>query len=129
MAGIRLQHASMVIPPGKQETVRAFYGGVIGLEEKQPPRSLAHMQLVWFAAGEGEMELHFLPNPALLDWSDQRHICLEVEDLEAYRRRLSEAGVTIQAAEPIHNRPRFFCHDPFGNLLEFTTILGDYLDE
>jgi hypothetical protein len=26
----------------------------------------------------------------------------------------------------IPNRPRFFCRDPFGNLIEFTTILGDY---
>jgi hypothetical protein len=53
----------MVIPPGAQDAVRTFYGEVLGLEEKQPPRSLAHLHLVWFAAGEGEMELHFLPDP------------------------------------------------------------------
>src|SRR6266851_8371731 len=55
MAGPRLQHASMLIPTGTQDAVRAFYGGVLGLEEKQPPRSLAHLHLVWFAAGEGEL--------------------------------------------------------------------------
>ncbi|MEO7018524.1 MAG: VOC family protein [Ktedonobacteraceae bacterium] len=126
MAGPRLQHASMVIPHGTQESVRAFYGGILGLEEKQPPQSLAHLQVVWFAAGEGELELHFLPASNVPDRSDQRHICFAVDDLEEYRRRLCEAKVTVASADPIPSRPRFFCHDPFGNLLEFTTIESDY---
>ncbi len=100
MTGPRLQHTSMLIPPGAQESVRAFYGGVLGLEEKQPPHSLAHLNLVWFAAGEGEMELHFLPDPNPPDGTDQRHICLVVDDLEDYRRRLTEAGATITSAVP-----------------------------
>ncbi len=72
------------------------------------------------------MELHFLPDTRPLDWTDQRHICLVVEDLEEYRRRLTAAGVPVIPADPIPNRPRFFCHDPFGNRLELTTIQGDY---
>lgn len=126
MTGPRLQHTAMSIPAGGQGTVRAFYGGVLGLEEKQPPQSLAHLNLVWFAAGDGEMELHFRPDPHPPGGTDQRHICLVVDDLEDYRRRLQEAGATITSAEPIPNRPRFFCRDPLGNLLEFTTIQGDY---
>ena len=126
MAKPRLQHAAINVPPGSQERVRAFYGGIIGLEEKQPPQSLAHLNLVWFAAGEGEMELHFRPDSNPPDGTDRRHLCLVVDDLEDYRRRLTEAGATITSAEPIPNRPRFFCRDPFGNLLEFTTIQGDY---
>ncbi len=122
----RLQHASMLIPPGAQETVRAFYGGLLGLEEKPTPQSLAHLHIVWFAAGEGEMELHFLPTTHRPSTNDQRHICLVVDDLEAYRRRLEEAHVTITEAEPIPQRPRFFCRDPFGNLVELATIEGDY---
>jgi catechol 2,3-dioxygenase-like lactoylglutathione lyase family enzyme len=126
MTGPRLQHTSMVIPPGTQQSVRAFYGEVLGLEEKQPPHTLAHLNLVWFAAGEDEMELHFIPDPHHPAGMDQRHICLVVENLEDYQRRLTGAGVAIISAEPIPNRPRFFCRDPLGNLVEFTTILGDY---
>lgn len=122
----RLQHASMTVPDGTQDEVRAFYGGILGLTEKPTPQSLAHLHLVWFAAGNGEMELHFLPDPYIPDKADPGHICLEVDDLEAYRRKLTEAGVRIIEAEPIPNRPRFFCHDPFGNRIELTTILGDY---
>lgn len=126
MARPRLQHAAMIIPPGSQDAVRAFYGGLLGLEEKSPPSSLSHRQLVWFAAGEGELELHFMPDPNPPDGTDRRHICLVVEDLEEYRGRLTQAGVTIIPADPIPFRPRFFCRDPFGNLLELTTIQGDY---
>jgi catechol 2,3-dioxygenase-like lactoylglutathione lyase family enzyme len=129
MAEPRLQHASMTIPAGAQDTVRAFYGGILGLTEKEPPQSLAHLHLVWFAAGDGEMELHFLPDPYLPDKADPGHICLEVDDLQAYRRRLIEEGIKIIEAEPIPNRPRFFFLDPFGNRIELTTILGDYRSE
>ena len=126
MAKPRLQHAAINVPPGSQEKVRAFYGEILGLEEKQPPQSLTHLKLVWFAAGEGEMELHFRPDSNPPDGTDRRHLCLVVDDLEDYRRRLKEASATITSAEPIPNRPRFFCRDPFGNLVEFTTIQGDY---
>lgn len=122
----RLQHVSIVITPGGQETARAFYSGVLGLEEKETPSTLAHMHLLWFAVGEGEMELHCLPGNTLPSGGEQNHFCLVVDNLDEYRRRLSEAGVALTEAEPIPNRPRFFCRDPFGNLLELTTIEGDY---
>ena len=126
MARLRLQHVSLVIPQGGQDRVRAFYGDLLGLEEKQPPKSLAHLQLVWFIAGEGEIELHFTPEGVPPDGTDQRHICLEVDNLEVYRQRLTEAGIAQDEAVPIPYRPRFFVRDPFGNLLELTTIQGDY---
>ena len=126
MARPRLQHTSILVPPGAQEAVRAFYGNLLGLEEKEPPQTLAHLQLVWFAAGEGEMELHFLPTVERSAEEDQRHICLVVDDLDAYRQRLAEAGIAITEAEVIPYRPRFFCRDPFGNLVELATIQGDY---
>lgn len=122
MATPRLQHVSLLIPPGTQEEVRAFYGSLIGLKEKQPPAALAQSKLVWFAAGEGEMEIHFIPTTERLVENEQ-HFCLAVDDVDAYRKRLSAAGVAIIEATPIPARPRFFCRDPFGNLVEFTTLL------
>lgn len=120
----QLQHVSLLIPPDTQEAVRAFYGHLLGLEEKPPPPSLAQFRLVWFAAGEGERELHFVPSVDRPGKNDQ-HMCLVVDDLEWYRHRLEEAGVPVIEAEPIPLRPRFFCRDPFGNLIELTTFLGD----
>ena len=106
--------------------MRAFYGGLLGLTEKPVPESLHDLELVWFSAGEDELELHFLPDPVPPDPRAERHLCLEVDDVEAWRRRLEAAGVVTSDQIAIPNRPRFFCHDPFGNLIEFTSILGDY---
>lgn len=128
MATLRLQHVSLLVPPETQEAVRAFYGHLIGLEEKQPPAALAQSKLVWFAAGEGELEIHFIPTTERLVENEQ-HFCLAVDDVDAYRERLSAAGVTIIEATPIPARPRFFCRDPFGNLVEFTTLLGHATQE
>ena len=122
----RLQHVSTPYPPGRQEDVRAFYGNVLGLVEKPVPDSLFDQELVWFEAGPLELELHFLPDPVPADRTSQRHFCLEVDDLDGWRRRLEEAGVETSDQTPIPNRPRFFCRDPFGNLIELTTITGDY---
>jgi catechol 2,3-dioxygenase-like lactoylglutathione lyase family enzyme len=116
----------MPYPREQQEDVRAFYGDVLGLVEKPVPASLADQELVWFEAGPLELELHFLPDPVPVDRAAQRHFCLEVDDLEGWRRRLEEAGVETSDQTPIPNRPRFFCRDPFGNLIELTTIMGDY---
>lgn len=124
----RLQHASIIIPAGTQDQARAFYGGVLGLEEKEPPHSLAHLNLVWFAVGDGEMEIHCSPNGDPPAGTEQSHFCLVVDDLEGYRRRLEEAGAPITEAPPIPYRPRFFCRDPFGNMVELTTIERDYRD-
>ena len=126
MARTRLQHVSTPYPRGRRDEVRAFYGGVLGLAEKAVPESLRALELVWFAAGEDELELHFLPDPVPPDPRAERHFCLEVEDVEAWRRHVEAAGVETSDQIPIPNRPRFFCRDPFGNLIEFTTILGDY---
>ena len=104
--------------------MRRFYGGVLGLEERPTPSTLAGTTLLWFSAGEG-LELHFFPG--VPDPKAGRHFCLDIEDLEETRRRLQEAGLEPYDDTPIPNRPRFFCRDPVGNLVEFTSIEGDYL--
>ena len=121
----RLQHVSTPYPPGRADDLRAFYGGLLGLEEKPAPPGLAERDIMWFEAGPDELELHFLPEAAG-DTRTQRHFCLEVEDVEAWRQRLESAGVATSDTTPIRNRPRFYAHDPFGNLIEFATLLGDY---
>jgi catechol 2,3-dioxygenase-like lactoylglutathione lyase family enzyme len=119
-----LQHVSSPFPEGEQAAVRRFYGEVLGLSEKPTPASLAHMGLVWFAAGDG-LEMHFFPEPP--GSQSARHFCLDIDDLEETRQRLTEAGLEPYDDTPIPNRPRFFCRDPVGNLIEFTRIEGEYL--
>jgi len=119
-----LQHVSSPYPEGEDTSMRRFYGEVLGLREKPTPSTLAGMRLVWFSAGEG-LELHFFPGRP--DVESTRHFCFDIDDLEETRSRLQEAGLEPFDDTAIPNRPRFFCRDPVGNLVEFTRIEGDYL--
>ena len=117
----RLQHVSSPFAHGRQAALRGFYGELLGLREIPTPSTLAHLELVWFSAGDG-VELHFFQGAA--DDAAARHFCLDIEDLDETRRRLRDAGHEPYDDTPIPNRPRFFCRDPAGNLVEFTSIEG-----
>jgi catechol 2,3-dioxygenase-like lactoylglutathione lyase family enzyme len=100
--------------------VRAFYGDLLGLEERDVPPKLDASELVWFRVG-GDLELHcMLAGEAP---PQRAHFCLAVDDgLDELRARLEDAGVETSDATEIVGRPRFFCHDPFGNLLELACL-------
>lgn len=116
----RLQHVSLPYPDGEQETVRAFYGALVGLREIDVPQTLQSQRLIWFSGGPDNLELHFFPG--VPDGTHRRHLCLEVDDADTARRELKGAGHAPFDATPIPGRPRFFCRDPFGNLVEFTVL-------
>jgi catechol 2,3-dioxygenase-like lactoylglutathione lyase family enzyme len=120
----RLQHVSSPFTDGDQAALRVFYGELLGLSEIPTPSTLAHLELIWFSAGDG-VELHFFRGG--VDPAAARHFCLDIEGLEEIRRRLRDAGHEPYDDAPIPNRPRFFCRDPAGNLVEFTSVEGSYL--
>ena len=121
----RIQHVSLPRPPGpvSAETARRFYSGIIGLEEIPKPATLMN-DLVWFKLGD--QELHLFAEDLPVDVRMERHLCLEFDDVEAVKQLLIENGFEPSETTPIKNRPRFFCRDPFGNNIEFTTITGEY---
>jgi catechol 2,3-dioxygenase-like lactoylglutathione lyase family enzyme len=122
----RLQHTSVPMPQGGQAAARAFYGQALGMEEITPPSSLDRPNLVWFRAGRDGHEVHvFVEDPAGEN-SNAQHLCLQVDDIEAYRAQLKVHGIAIEETTPIVNRPRFFVRDPFNNLVELTQITGEY---
>ena len=120
---MKLQHVSSPFPEGRQADVRRFYGEVLGLVEIEVPRTLNAARLIWYSSGDG-LELHFFSGET--SPGSARHFALDVEDLDRTRRRLTEAGFEPYDETPIPNRPRFFCRDPFDNLVELTSIQGDY---
>ena len=119
-AGMRLQHVSVAIAADGADAAREFYGGLLGLEEKPVPPKLDPSELIWFSAG-GDLELHLLrsgdePPPSA-------HFCLAVDcGLDELRARIEAAGIETRTPTEIVGRPRFFCSDPFGNLVELTEL-------
>ncbi|MGH9175862.1 MAG: VOC family protein [Vicinamibacterales bacterium] len=122
--GYELHHVSIPVRPGQLEAGREFYGQALGLEEIPAPAEFEEGRVVWFRLGDRELHL-FKEEHANIPASE-RHLALAVDDLATVRERLVEHGVAIEETDPIHNRPRFFCRDPFGNKLEMTQILGPY---
>ena len=116
---MRLQHISIAVPPDAAEAARAFYGDLLGLEERDVLPSLDPSEFIWYRVG-GDLELHLMLRDE--QTRDQRHFCLVVDELEALRRRLEDEGLEVSDATPLVGRPRFFCRDPFGNLIEFTRL-------
>jgi catechol 2,3-dioxygenase-like lactoylglutathione lyase family enzyme len=122
----RLQHTSIPMPPGGDEHARAFYGAVLGMREIPKPEGLAAMTVIWFAANDDGDEVHVFKDEHLVRNSAAQHLCLEVDDIEAYKARLGEHGYEVRIPETIQNRPRLFVRDPFDNLIELVEIRGQY---
>ena len=117
----RINHITLAVPAGEHEKVRAFYGGVLGLEEIPRPAALnAVYDLIWYKFLD--ITFHFDFQPPWAVPAENRHVALEVKDLPAARRYLEEKGATIREAVSMPDRDRFYLLDPFGNyfeLLEF----------
>ena len=119
-----IHHIQLAMPPDEEEAGRTFYGDLLGLPEKVVPSSLPADRLVWYAVGDDEV--HVFSHDV-----DERHpaahLCLEVDDLNTLLASLEANGHSIVRDNPaIHNRPRGFVHDPYGNLIELTEIRGNY---
>ena len=115
---MELQHVSVPMPEGGHEAARAFYGGLLALDERDVPPKLDASELVWFRAG-GDCELHLFESDEAAPRS--QHFCLRLsQGLDELRARLESAGVEVQDTTEIIGRPRFMCRDPFGNRLELT---------
>ena len=115
----RIQHVSIPIPPDGADAARRFYSDVLQLAEMAVPREMSSLDLVWYRLGD--TELHLFAEQVQADRS-ARHFCIAVDDVDALRTRLEAAAVPVVGAAPMPGRRRHFCRDPFGNLIEFTSL-------
>jgi catechol 2,3-dioxygenase-like lactoylglutathione lyase family enzyme len=117
---VRLHHVSVAISADGADTARAFYGGLLGLQEKPVPPKLDPNELIWFDAG-GDLEVHLMRTGD--EAPPRAHFCLAVDSgLAELRARLEAAGVETRTPTEIIGRPRFMCRDPFGNVIELTEL-------
>ncbi len=113
----RLNHVTVAVPAGEHDRVRAFYGGVLGLEEVPRPAALnAVYDLIWYKFLDLLLHLDF--TPPWVTPSENRHMAVEVDDLAGLRRYLEGQHAIIREAVPMPDRERFYLLDPFGNYFE-----------
>ena len=121
MAIVSLHHVQMIVPAGRDDEAKRFYGELLGLEEMSRPQSLsdAGRSGAWYHIGNQELHLRFEADPAVEPGLSDGHTALITSDLDDLRTRLSADGVELEEAIPIEGRARFFARDPGGNRIEF----------
>jgi len=110
---MQIDHVQLAAPVGCEAEARAFFGGVLGLEELPKPEPLRARGGVWFALAGGQqlhvgVETDYLP-------ARKAHPAFAVDELDALAERLRD----VTWDDEIPGVRRFYASDPWGNRLEF----------
>jgi catechol 2,3-dioxygenase-like lactoylglutathione lyase family enzyme len=111
-----IDHVQVAAPPGCEVEARAFYGELLGLGELPKPEPLRARGGCWFQMGAQQLHVG-VEDPFAA--ARKAHPGFVVDDLEALRERLREAGQEPRDDDTIPGTRRFYAEDPFGNRLEF----------
>ncbi|MEZ5426019.1 MAG: VOC family protein [Pyrinomonadaceae bacterium] len=117
MTLLGLHHAQITIPKGAEQAARDFYCRLLGLKEIPKPESLAGRGGFWLETGG--FQIHVGTEDGIERDKSKAHLAYLVENLDDWRKTLSEKGIKIIDGIPIPNFRRFEFRDPFGNRVEF----------
>lgn len=112
----RLHHVQLALPPGGEDQARAFFSGVLGMDELPKPPVLAARGGCWFRGDGWEVHLGVEED---FRAARKAHPGVLVDDLDALAARLKTADVEVVWDDHFPGHRRIYAHDPFGNRLEF----------
>jgi catechol 2,3-dioxygenase-like lactoylglutathione lyase family enzyme len=109
---VGIDHVQLAMPPGAEDTARAFYVGRLGLVELPKPEPLRARGGCWFVAGSTQLHLgveaDFRP-------ARKAHPALVVSELERF---VSEGALDARWDDDLPGRLHCYIDDPFGNRIE-----------
>jgi catechol 2,3-dioxygenase-like lactoylglutathione lyase family enzyme len=111
---IGVNHFQVNVPVAEHERARDFYLGFLGLKEVHRP-AVFKSGGTWMNAGSFEVHIGLEDG---IERKTRAHIAYEVDDIVAWRRKVTEAGYKIVEQPKIPNYERFHFRDPFGNNIE-----------
>ena len=110
-----IDHVQLAAPAGCEEAARAFFGGLLGLEEVPKPETLRERGGVWFRVGGQQLhvgvETDFMP-------ARKAHPAFVVTEYDELLARLRAADVKISEDQGIPGVRRCYLADPWGNRIE-----------
>lgn len=110
-----LHHVQVSCPAGSEDSLRAFYSGVLAMTELTKPTALAARGGVWFRRGTAEIhcgvEGEFRP-------ARKAHPGLVCGDVDAVAEVCVAAGYEVSWDDNFPGFRRFYVNDPVGNRLE-----------
>ena len=110
-----IDHVQVAMPVGAEEIARAFYSGVLGLDEIDKPAVLAVRGGCWFQCGGAQLHLGADPQ---FQAAKKAHPALLVRDFALLVQSLEAQGVAVQPEDMVAGRQRATIADPFGNRVE-----------
>jgi catechol 2,3-dioxygenase-like lactoylglutathione lyase family enzyme len=114
---VKLDHVQLAGPRGCEDDARAFFGGVLGLEEIPKPESMRASGGVWFRVGAEELHIG-IEDPFSAARKAHPGLRVDSSELDAIAQRLEAAGAPVEWDERYPGVRRFYTADPFGNRIE-----------
>jgi catechol 2,3-dioxygenase-like lactoylglutathione lyase family enzyme len=109
-----IDHVQLAMPRGRENDARAFYCGVLEMQELPKPVELAKRGGCWFASGLVQLHLgvedDFRP-------AKKAHPGVVCRDFDALIRSLRDRDIEVRE-DGATDRRRAFVDDPFGNRIE-----------
>ena len=113
---MNIDHVLLAIPPGGEDDARAFFAGLLGMDEEKKPSELQTRHGCWFRLGSCKVHVGID-----VDFRPQRkaHPAFVVDEIDGLGDRLGRSGHEVVWDDAIPGSRRFFTSDPFGNRIEF----------
>ena len=116
-----VHHIQVTYPLEVKSAMLFFYGKVLGLTEIKRPSMMKNDSGAWYALGD--IELHVSTEKNANNQTSRRHICFQVDNLNAFAEHIKAHGVEIIPDQrPIPGYDRFFVRDPGGNRIKMAFI-------
>ncbi len=117
MTILGIDHVQLAAPAGSEEQARAFYGGLLGLQEIDKPEPLRVRGGVWFGCGAHQLHIG-IEQPHTPARKAHPALLVAPGTLESLAKRLEARGAEVDWDESIEQLKRFYTHDPWGNRIE-----------
>jgi len=115
---MRLDHVQLAAPPGCEAEARAFYGGLLGLEEIEKPEPMRASGGVWFALEGQQLHVGVVAEGFAPATKAHPGLLVAEAELDGFARRLQDGGARVEWDDRHPGIRRFFTADPFGNRVE-----------
>lgn len=113
---LNIDHVQLAAPKQCEEEARAYFKGILEMDEDPKPEGLLPRGGCWFKAGQARVHVG-VEEPA--NSQKKAHPALGVTDIDVVANRLRAGGYQVLWDASIPNIRRFYSEDPFGNRIEF----------
>lgn len=111
---VGVNHVQVNVPTDALDGARAFYIGFMGMFEIERPSTFTSKG-IWMHAGDFEMHIGLEDD---IERKTRAHVAYEVDDINAWRKKIDDAGYAMKPQPLIPGYDRFQFRDPFGNNIE-----------